>query len=132
MAKSGADSGSVTKVVKNAFEKGYTARDMEKLGIALWSRSRMLPRPPNIANSFANAVKNGEKADDVGRYVHERLRQRFRTEDSGSGFGSGGFAADQAVRAALEWAGEERAEGKIADSVLKKYKTVKKNRPISD
>jgi hypothetical protein len=91
MAKSGADSGSVTKVVKNAFEKGYTVKDMEKLGNTFMAHVKNASSATALANSYANAVKNGAKADDVENYI--RKGASSGQEDSGSGSGSGGFGS---------------------------------------
>lgn len=93
MAKSGADSGSVTKVVKNAFEKGYTVRDMEKLGNTFTEQVKNASSATKLANSFANAVKNGARADDVGSSVQKGSGNGLGQEDTGSGFGSGGFGS---------------------------------------
>jgi len=89
MAKSGADSGSVTKVAKNAFEKGYTVRDMEKLGNAFVEQVKNASSATALAHSYANAVKNGAKADDVGNYARKNTGIGFDQENSDSGFGSG-------------------------------------------
>ena len=93
MAKAGADSGSVTKVVKNAFEKGYTVRDMEKLGNAFTEQVKNASSATALANSFANAVKDGAKADDVGNYVQRGSGSGSGQEGADSGFGSGGFGS---------------------------------------
>jgi len=85
MAKSGADSGSVTKVVKNAFEKGYTAQDMEKLKNSFMAQVKNASSATALVNSYANAVKNGAKADDVDKYAQQK--------GTGSGFGSGDFGS---------------------------------------
>jgi len=90
MAKSGADSGSVTKVMKNAFAKGYTAQDMEKLKNSFTAQVKNASSATALANSYANAVKNGAKSDDVGNYAQKSAGSGFGQEDSGSGFGSGG------------------------------------------
>jgi hypothetical protein len=89
MAGSGADSGSVTNVVKNAFEKGYTVRDMEKLGNTFTEQVKNASSSTALANSYANAVKNGAKADDVGNYAHKSAGSGYGQGSSGSGFGSG-------------------------------------------
>lgn len=93
MAKSGADSGSVTKVVKNAFERGYTVRDMEKLGNAFSEQVKNASSATALAKSFANAVKDGAKADNIGNYVQKGSGSGSGQEDSGSSFGSGGFGS---------------------------------------
>jgi len=78
MTKAGADSGSVTKVVKNAFKNGYTAQDIEQLGNAFTEQVKNAGSATALANSFANAVKKGAKTDDVYNNVQK---------SSGSGFG---------------------------------------------
>lgn len=94
MAKSGADSGSVTKVVKNAFEKGYTVRDIEKLGNAFSEQVKNASSATALAKSFANAVKDGAKADNIGNYVQKQSSGSGSGQgDSGSSFGSGGFGS---------------------------------------
>jgi hypothetical protein len=90
MAGSGADSGSVTKVMKNAFEKGYTPQDMEKLKNTFSAQVKNASSATALANSFANAVKNGAKADEVGNYAQKSKGGGFGQEDSGN-FGSGGL-----------------------------------------
>jgi hypothetical protein len=93
MVKSGADSGSVTNVAKNALQKGYTARDMEKLQNSFTAQVKNASSAGALANSFANAIKNGANADDVGNYAQKRSGSGFGQEDSGSGLGSGGFGS---------------------------------------
>lgn len=93
MAKAGADSGSVTNVVKNAFEKGYTVQDMEKLGNTFTEQVKNAGSATKLANSFANAVKNGAKADDVGNYAQKGADSGFGQDSAGSGSGSGGFGS---------------------------------------
>lgn len=93
MAKSGADSGSVTNVVKNAFEKGYTVRDMEKLGNSFMEQVKNASSVTALANSYANAIKNGAKADDVGSYTQKGKDSSSGSSDFGSGSGSGGFGS---------------------------------------
>jgi hypothetical protein len=90
MAASGADSGSVTRVMKNAIEKGYTAQDMEKLKNVFSAQVKNASSSTALANSFANAVKNGAKADEVGNYAQKSKGGGFSQEDSGN-FGSGGL-----------------------------------------
>ena len=90
MAKSGADSGSVTNVAKNALQKGYSVQDMEKLQNSFMAQVKNASSATALANSYANAVKNGAKAGDVGTYAQKRSGSGFGQEDSGSGFGSGG------------------------------------------
>ena len=94
MAKSGADSGSVTKVMKNAFAKGYTSQDMEKLSNSFAEQVKNAGSATALANSFANAVKNGAKADEVGSYVQQKSAgSGLGQGSSDSGFGSGGFGS---------------------------------------
>ncbi len=93
MARSGADSGSVARVVKNAFAKGYTAKDMEQLRNSFAEQVKNAGEATALANSYANAVKNGAKADEVGNYARKSTGSGFGQEDSGSGFGSGGFGS---------------------------------------
>jgi hypothetical protein len=94
MARSGADSGSVTKVMKNTSEKGYTAQDMEKLKNTFMSQVKNAGSATALANSFANAVKNGAKADEVGNYVQQKSAGSGVDQgNSDSGFGSGGFGS---------------------------------------
>jgi hypothetical protein len=90
MAKSGADSGSVARVMKNALENGYTAQDMEKLKNTFEAQVKNASSATKLANSFANAVKNGAKADEVGNYAQKSKGGGFGQEDSGN-FGSGGL-----------------------------------------
>jgi hypothetical protein len=90
MAKSGADSGSVTKVMKNSFEKGYTVQDMEKLKNVFAAQVKNASSATKLANSFANAIKSGAKADDVGNDAQKSTGSGFGQKESGSGFGSGG------------------------------------------
>lgn len=91
MASAGADSGSVTKVVKNAFEKGYAAQDMEKLKNSFMAQVKNASSATALANSYANAVKNGAKADDLGNYAQQKgTGSGFGSGDSGSGSGMGG------------------------------------------
>ncbi len=89
MAKAGADSGSVTKVAKNALQKGYTVQDMEKLGNSFMAQVKNESSATALANSFANAVKNGAKADDAGNYAQKNAGSGFG--QSGSGMGSSGM-----------------------------------------
>lgn len=94
MAKSGAGSGSVTNVMRNAFEKGYTSQDMMKLENTFMSQVKNASSATSLANSFANAVKNGAKSDDVGNYVQQKSAGAgLGQENSDNGSGSGGFGS---------------------------------------
>ena len=103
MAKAGADSGSVAKVMKNAFAKGYTVRDMEKLGSAFMEQVMNASSGTALAKSYANAIKNGATADNVGNYAQASAgsslgQEDFDSEDfdsgtSGSGSSGGGFGS---------------------------------------
>jgi len=99
MARSGADSGSVTEVVNNAFQKGYTARDMEKLGSAFMKQAKGSSSASELAKSYANGIRNGATADNIGNYGQGGSGSGFGqgssgaasgTGVSGGGFGSGG------------------------------------------
>jgi hypothetical protein len=68
MARSGADSGSVTDVVNNAFQKGYTAKDMEKLGGTFMKQAKGSSSASELARSYARGIRNGATADNIGGY----------------------------------------------------------------
>jgi hypothetical protein len=89
MARAGADSGSVTNVAKNALQKGYTAQDMEKLQNSFTAQVKNASSGTALANSYANAVKSGAKADDVGNYAQKGAGGGSGQGSSVSGFGSG-------------------------------------------
>jgi hypothetical protein len=89
MANAGAGSGSVSKVVKNAFEKGYTVRDMEKLGNTFMEQVKNASSAKALANSYANTIKNGATADNVGKYGQGVSGRGSGSGASGGSFGSG-------------------------------------------
>ena len=65
MARSGADSGSVTDLVSNAFQMDYTAKDMEKLGIAFLKQCKDKSSASALAESYANSIIGGATADNI-------------------------------------------------------------------
>ena len=89
MARSGADSGSVTEVVNNAFQRGYTARDMEKLGDTFMKQAKGSSSASGLARSYASAIRNGATADNIGGYGSGGSGGGFGQGMSGTGAGSG-------------------------------------------
>jgi hypothetical protein len=68
MARAGAESGSVTDVVANAIQRGYTAKDMEKLGDIFTKQKNGAASSSALADSFADAIMNGATVDNVASY----------------------------------------------------------------
>lgn len=82
MAQSGASSGSTSKMVRNALKKQYSQQDMGKLQTTFMAQVKNAGSATELANSFANAIKNGATADNIGSYA-------ARGSGSSSGFGQG-------------------------------------------
>ena len=97
MARSGADSSSVTEVIGNAFQKGYTAREMERLGITFMKQAKDSSSASGLARSYANGIRNGATADNIGNYGQGGSGSGFGGAGGGSfgsGAGGGGFGGD--------------------------------------
>jgi hypothetical protein len=90
MARSGADSGSVTEVIGNAFQKGYTARDMERLGTAFMKQAKEASSASRLARSYANGIRNGATADNIENYGQGGPGGGAGGAGGGGGGGGGG------------------------------------------
>ena len=101
MARLGASSDNVTRIVKNAFQKGYTVKDMEKLANTFMAQVKNASSARALANSYANAVRNGATVDNVANYA-QRDPAGFGMSSPGGGFGSGasggGFGTESSGR----------------------------------
>lgn len=80
MSQTGASSGSTSNMVRNAMKKQYSMQEMGKLQTTFTAQVKNAGEATALANSFANAIKNGANADNVGSVA---------TRGSGSGFGQG-------------------------------------------
>lgn len=80
MAQTGASSGSTSKMVRNAMKQQYSMQDMGKLQTTFAAEVKNAGEATALANSFANAIKSGANADNVGSVA---------ARGSGSGFGQG-------------------------------------------
>lgn len=83
MARAGAESGSVTDLIVNAFQRSYTANDMEKLGNAFTKQTKGSSSASALADTFADDIRNGATVDNVGNFSSG-------TSDSNLGNGSSG------------------------------------------
>ncbi|MBN2060479.1 MAG: hypothetical protein JW882_08690 [Deltaproteobacteria bacterium] len=90
MARSGADSSSVMEVIGNAFQNGYTARDMERLGTAFMKQAKGSSSASRLARSYANGIRNGATADNIENYGQGGPGSGFGA-DGGFGGAGGGF-----------------------------------------
>lgn len=99
MAQTGSSSGSTSKMVRSALKKQYSIQDMEKLQTTFMAEVKNAGEATALANSFANAIKNGANADTIGSYTargsSSGLGQRTAGSSSGNignsgSFGSGG------------------------------------------
>lgn len=90
MAQTGASSGSTTKMVRNALKKQYSMQDMGKLQTTFKAQVKNSGEATALANSFANAIKNGATADNVGSYAARGSSGGFGQGTTSSGSGSMG------------------------------------------
>lgn len=97
MAQTGASSGSTSSVVRNAMKKQYSMEDMGKLQTSFMAEVKNAGEATALANSFANAIKNGATADNVGSEAARGSSSGFGQGTAGSGSGSmgssGGFGS---------------------------------------
>jgi biopolymer transport protein ExbD len=80
MALTGVASGNIADVVDSAFQKGYGAGEMKKLGNAFLIQARTSSSPSDLATSYSNAIRRGINADRLMEY-------------GSGGAGSSGFGA---------------------------------------
>lgn len=90
MARAGADSGNVIEVVGNAFQRGFSAKDMEKLGNTFMNQAKGASSASGLAKNYANAIRNGATADNIGGYGEGGSGGGFGQGGAGSGSGSMG------------------------------------------
>lgn len=95
MALTGVASGNIADVVDNAFQKGYGAGEMKKLGNAFLIQARTSSSPSDLATSYSNEIRRGTTANGLMEYGSGGAGSSgFGAGDSQSpgGFGnSGGF-----------------------------------------
>jgi uncharacterized membrane protein YgcG len=100
IARAGADSGSCTKVVRNALRQKYNAKGLGQLGTTFSAQVKNAGSATELANSFANAIKNGAGADNVGAMAGNdsggsmgQGSTSSGSRNSGSSGSSGGFGS---------------------------------------
>jgi len=69
MAQAGASSGSTANAVRYALKQKYNAKEMGQLGTTFSAQVKNSGSATKLANAFANAIKNGATADNVGTEV---------------------------------------------------------------
>jgi biopolymer transport protein ExbD len=95
MALTGVASRNIADVVDSAFQKGYGAGEMKKLGNAFLIQARTSSSPSDLAASYSDAIRHGTTANGLMEYGSGGAGSRgFGAGDSQrpGGFGnSGGF-----------------------------------------
>jgi len=83
MALTGVESGNIADVVDNAFQKGYGAGEMKKLGNAFMIHARTSSSPSDLAESYSSAIRRGLTADSL-------MESDLFISGGSNGFGAGG------------------------------------------
>ena len=83
MALTGVESRNIADVVDNAFQRGYTAGEIEKLGNAFMIHARTSSSPSDLAESYSSAIRRGLTADSL-------MESDLFISGGSNGFGAGG------------------------------------------